>query len=250
MNKKALERNVTHAWWKRSKNLKLRLFFIFVTQLKTSLMAKPTILNPHITNCGHNMFRLFLDFLYNLFAPKGSLLSYEELVNLVKQGVINAPLENVNGSSIDLTLHNIIEVESCCGQEAIDLKNKESINTETLIITNCGYELRPKEFILASSNEIFNLPDNISAEYKLKSSMARNGLEHLNAGWADATWTNSRLTLELVNMTQYHPLLLKPGMKIGQVVFFRHRKVPAHAAYATRGQYNNQEEVTASKGIR
>jgi deoxycytidine triphosphate deaminase len=51
-------------------------------------------------------------------------------------------------------------------------------------------------------------------------------------------------------MTRFHTVLLRPGMKIGQVVFFKHRKVPAYAAYATRGQYNNQKEVTASKGIK
>lgn len=198
------------------------------------------------------MIKSFLSFLRELFEPNYSLLSYEELVELVEQGVIDAPIENINGTSIDLTLHDTIEIEDDRNPGSIiDLSAKENVSTvKVLINQHCGYQLYPKEFILASSNEVFNLPDNISAEYKLKSSMARNGLEHLNAGWADATWHSSRLTLELVNMTNHHILLLKPGMKIGQVVFFKHRKVPAHAAYATRGQYNNQKEVTASKGIK
>lgn len=205
----------------------------------------------HIQHCGHNMLKSFLSFLKNLFKPSYSLLSYEELVELVNQGVINAPLENINGSSVDLTLHNVIELENGTHYpEAVDLAIKENITTIKQQINNCGYSLQPGQFLLASSNEVFNLPDNISAEYKLKSSMARNGLEHLNAGWCDATWHSSRLTLELVNMTRFHTLRLRPGMKIGQVVFFKHRKVPAHAAYATKGQYNNQKEVTASKGIK
>lgn len=51
-------------------------------------------------------------------------------------------------------------------------------------------------------------------------------------------------------MTHYHMLRIRPGMPIGQMVFFKHLPVPDHASYAARGQYNNQNEVTASKGIR
>lgn len=38
---------------------------------------------------------------------------------------------------------------------------------------NLSFLLMPGEFILAQSVEVFNLPDDLSAEYKLKSSMAR-----------------------------------------------------------------------------
>jgi dCTP deaminase len=196
-----------------------------------------------------------------------SLISYLELCQLVEDGVINAKPEQINGSSIDLTLHNLIRVELGRGlsDPAVRLKDKQNISTVEYDLdlshvrpntTNpnpnpiCGYILRPDEFILASSHETFNLPDYISCEYKLKSSMARNGLEHLNAGWCDAGWHNSRLTLELKNITRYHKLLLETGMPIGQVVFFKHEPVPVDKSYATRGQYNNQGAVTESKGIR
>ncbi|MEY3760178.1 MAG: Cronobacter phage vB CsaP, partial [Pseudomonadota bacterium] len=113
-----------------------------------------------------------------------------------------------------------------------------------------GYTIRPDEFILASSDEFFNLPNDISCEYKLKSSMARNALDHLNAGWADATWNGSRLTLELKNVSRFHKLIIETGMAIGQMVFFRHAPVPHEQSYAVRGQYNKQQSVTESKGIR
>lgn len=179
-----------------------------------------------------------------------SLLSYNELCELVEQGVINVPLSQVNGSSIDLTLDSVIRIEEYDFTSSVDLKNKENILTYEHKINEYGFELGPGEFILASSAEIFNLPDNISCEYKLKSSMARNGLEHLNAGWCDCGWSNSKLTLELKNMTRFHTLTLKAGMGIGQMVFFKHEPVPADKSYAVKGQYNNQERVTASKGIR
>lgn len=180
-----------------------------------------------------------------------SLLSYNELLQLVQSGVINAPISNINGSSIDLTLHDVIMVEDEPKFNAVvDLRGKENIDTRSTIIGEHGYQMAPGEFILASSVEIFNLPNNISAEYKLKSSLARNGLEHLNAGWCDAWWNNSRLTLELKNMTRKHRLTIKPGMKIGQVVFFKHEPVPYSESYAVKGQYNGQESVQASKGVR
>jgi dCTP deaminase len=186
------------------------------------------------------------------------LLSYVELVELVEQGVINAPLENINASSIDLTLDDVLLVERE-ERVLVDLANKESITVGEYNMMEVdededpsllhSYYLHPGEFVLASSREVFNLPNNVSAEYKLKSSMARNGLEHLNAGWCDAGWHGSKLTLELKNMTQDHTLILRPGMKIGQVVFFKHTPVPDHASYAARGRYNNQSGVTAAKGI-
>lgn len=186
------------------------------------------------------------------------LLSYTELCELIDQNIIDAPIDNVNASSIDLTLDDVILVE-IEEKRFVDLANKESIVTGEYNMDEIEegddpehmrcYYLHPGEFVLASSKEVFNLPNNISAEYKLKSSMARNGLEHLNAGWCDAGWYGSKLTLELKNMTQDHTLILRPGMKIGQVVFFKHTPVPDHASYATKGRYNGQQIVQASKGI-
>jgi len=176
------------------------------------------------------------------------LLSHNELVDLVKRGVITADLSRVNGASIDITLDNDIKIESTHGK-IVDLIAKENINMISLNIDN-GYALAPGEFILASSREVFNLPDDISCEYKLKSSMARNGLDHATAGFCDATWSNSKLTLELSNVTKNHILWLTPGMAIGQMFFFRHEPVPAEKSYAVMGQYNNQKSVTESKGLR
>ncbi len=178
-----------------------------------------------------------------------SLLSYIELCELVEQGVITADISQVNGSSIDLTLDAVIRTEKKVFS-IIDLLAKDNIETEEYVMTEAGYILSPGEFILASSREIFNLPDNISAEFKLKSSQARNGLEHLLAGWCDAGWRGSKLTLEFQNVTRYHALLLSPGMKCGQVIFHHHAPVPSDKSYAVTGQYNHQTKVTASKGIR
>ena len=179
-----------------------------------------------------------------------SLLSYNKLVELVESGVIDADPANINGASIDITLDREIlyELEST---GAIDLAAKETLRMRREDITyDNGYILQCGEFILASSRETFNLPNNIACEYKLKSSLARCGLQHMLAGYCDPGWNGSKLTLELKNVTENHELLLTEGMKIGQMIFFECEPVPAEHDYAAKGQYNGQTTVTGSKGLK
>lgn len=129
----------------------------------------------------------------------------------------------------------------------VDPAKKEALAMERVDIGE-GYILNPGDVILAGTMETFNLPNNITAEYRLKSSLARVFLEHLHACWCDPTWQGSVLTLELVNMTKYHPIILHAGMKIGQMCFYRHEPVPEDKSYAVRGQYNGDKEATPSKG--
>jgi len=180
-----------------------------------------------------------------------SLVSYTDLLYLVSTGVIDAKPEHINGASIDITIGDRILVEKCnINGSVVDLKEKESLSMKEVTIPTEGYLLLPGDFILATSMETFNLPNWVAAEYKLKSSLARSGLQHLMAGWCDPGWNNSKLTLELTNVTQHHSLLIKPGMKIGQMVFFACEPVPSDQSYAVKGQYNSQETVTANKGVR
>ena len=177
------------------------------------------------------------------------LLSYNELIELQKQKVIQDSLpELVNSASIDIRLgrHIWIEAESH-RQNKVSLKERKPLNMFMHDLSICPYVLSPDEFILAQSIEIFNLPRDISAEYKLKSSMARIGLEHLNAGWCDAGWNGSVLTLELKNVTRHHLIELNYGDKIGQLVFFKHTKVPEDKSYAVRGAYNGDKQATPAK---
>lgn len=178
------------------------------------------------------------------------VIAGQALVKLVESGVISGLLSNeqINAASIDITLSNMILTEPSTGQPiTCRLKDRDAIPFNENDITDGNVVLAPGEFILASTNEIFNLPNNISAMYKLKSSMARIGLEHLNAGWCDAGWNGSSLTLELKNMTNRTSIVLDHNVKIGQVVFFEHEAVPEHLSYATKGSYNNQQTTTASK---
>ena len=175
------------------------------------------------------------------------LLSHDELIELIERGVIeHAKIEAVNAASIDIHLGPVILVEEP-GNAVIDYRARTKPKMREVHLHEGGFVLEPNQFILAQTVEVFHLPLDISAEYKLKSSMARIGLEHLNAGWADAGWHGSVLTLELKNITQCQRILIRPGDAIGQMVFFRHKPVPLERSYATRGRYNRDKTVETIK---
>lgn len=179
-----------------------------------------------------------------------SLLSYSELCNLIDLQIIqNSDYDNVNSASIDLVLGKNIMVER---QRAgtVNMLDKSGDHLQKVEMGLGGYVLQPGESILAETVEVFNLPNNISAEYKLKSTMARNFVDHFNAGWADAGWNGSVLTLELTNHNRWHGIRIVPGMKCGQMCFFEHSEVPKDRSYASRGQYNGDLSVTAGKGLK
>lgn len=180
-----------------------------------------------------------------------SLISYYGLVKLVKAGVIDADPDNINGSSIDVRLGNTIWIEASGGKApAVDLAKKQVPPMNKVVFGEEGYTLLPGQFVLAQTVEMFNLPSTISAEFKLKSSGARAGLDNALATWADALWHGSVLTLELRNNLQFNALKLTAGMKIGQMIFYEHDSVPLEHSYATKGQYNNDLESQPSKGLR
>ena len=109
------------------------------------------------------------------------------------------------------------------------------------------YWLAPGEFCLAETQEIFSLPDFLVGVFFLKSSRAREGLEHSHAGLADPGWHGSRLTMELTNARRFHNIALWPGMKIGQMVFHLISGTPERT-YRETGRYNGDLGVTASRG--
>lgn len=178
-----------------------------------------------------------------------SLLSYVELCELVESGVIG-PVDPsaINAASIDVRLGDDIITEQYCDHRVrpVDIHKREVFPSYRQKI-NDHYDLQPGEFILAHTIERFNLPNNICAEFKLKSSGARTGLENALATWCDCGWNGSTLTLELKNLLRYSALRLTPGMYIGQMIFYRVTEVPEHRSYATIGRYNKDVSVQSVK---
>lgn len=179
-----------------------------------------------------------------------SLLSFNQLCRLIDIGVINnAEHDHVNSASVDLILGSKILVERA-GYRVIDMLDKNSDHFDEIEMGPDGFIVEPGQFLLAHTTNVFNLPDNISGHYMLKSTMARNGMQHLMAGWCDAGWNGSVLTLEFKNENQFTAVRIKPGMKCGQIILFGHEAVPADKSYKVRGQYNGDKSVSAGKGLK
>lgn len=184
-----------------------------------------------------------------------SMLSAPRLHQLIEEGVIDALHENVNSGSIDIRIGNKILVEKnnfsqpgniiTINPVPVDVNAKQSPEFVEVTIPEEGYIIEPGQAFLASSMETFNLPNTISSMFKLRSSMGRCFLNHMMAGWADAGWHGAQLTMEFVNQTQHHRLLIKPGMRVGQMIFFEHEDAGADS-YALKGNYNNQQGPTVA----
>ena len=102
-----------------------------------------------------------------------------------------------------------------------------------------GFVLHPGEFVLGSTLETVTLPDDLAARVEGKSSLGRLGLlTHATAGFVDPGFAG-HVTLELSNVATL-PIRLWPGMKVGQLCFFRLTSPAEHpygsAAYGSHYQ--------------
>jgi dCTP deaminase len=110
--------------------------------------------------------------------------------------------------------------------------------------------LHPGEFVLGSSFEIVTLPSDLAARLEGKSSLGRLGLvTHSTAGFVDPGFSG-HVTLELSNAATL-PIKLWPGMKVGQLCFFR-LSSPAENSYGSAkygSRYQGQRGPTASRSF-
>jgi dCTP deaminase len=110
--------------------------------------------------------------------------------------------------------------------------------------------LHPGEFVLGSTHEEVSLPDDIAARVEGKSSLGRLGLlTHATAGFVDPGFSG-HVTLELANVATL-PIKLYPGMKIGQLCFFR-LSSPADHPYGSEkygSRYQGQRGPTPSRSF-
>ena len=149
--------------------------------------------------------------------------------------------ELINPASLDVRLGDSLMIE-VAGQ-------KELMHVDISTFTEKNpYRLFPGEFCLAETKEVFKrIPDTICAQFALKSSRAREGFENLLGCWIDPGFSNSKLTLELVNARRHYDLPLFPGLRIGQIIFMEMSQAPIKS-YSETGRYNGDARVQSSKG--
>jgi dCTP deaminase len=169
-----------------------------------------------------------------------AVLCDHEIHNLARRNLVFPFLpEMVNPASLDVRLGENLLVELPTTTSLVPY----SIAGHT---KEKPFMLQPHEFVLAETMEEFKLPDCVAGQLALKSSRAREGIEHLLAGYIDPGY-EGRLTLELQNARSMHAVPLWPGMRIAQIVFHRMSMLPGKS-YAFTGRYQGDTAVQASKG--
>ena len=155
----------------------------------------------------------------------------------------------VQPSSVDLHVDSQFRVFANSRYPYIDVRREMPDLTELVEVRDGEpFILHPGEFVLGSTLERVALPDDTVARLEGKSSLGRLGLLiHSTAGYVDPGW-DGYLTLELSNVANL-PITIYPGMRIGQISFFRLSR-PAETPYGSeksRSKYQGQRGPTASR---
>ena len=158
--------------------------------------------------------------------------------------------EMIQPSSIDVRLDKFFRLFDNHKYPYIDPAEEQPELTRLVEVTDeeAGFVLHPGEFVLGSSLETVTLPDDLAARVEGKSSLGRLGLmTHATAGFVDPGFSG-HVTLELSNVATL-PIMLYPGMKIGQLAFFRLSSAAEHPYGSDRygSHYQGQRGPTASR---
>jgi dCTP deaminase len=170
---------------------------------------------------------------------------------LAKGRIVVEPLGEgcVQPASVDVHLDRELLLFRNSRRAFIDVREEQGDLTELVEIQgDTPFMLHPGEFVLGSTVEHIELPDDLVARLEGKSSLGRIGLLiHSTAGYVDPGWKGN-LTLELSNVSNL-PVTLYYGMKIGQISYIR-LTTPADNLYgsaALGSKYQGQTSPTASR---
>ena len=163
-------------------------------------------------------------------------VNIQEYLSMKKLIIEPLVLGAIQPASVDLRL----------GSEFMKIEKKQVIRSDHRVIYNkckCDeFRIKPGEFILATTIEWLELPNNIVGELSGKSSWGRRGLKIENAGFVDPGFKGN-LTLEILNEGSA-PVIIKKGEPICQIEF-RRTLTPAKNPY--NGKYVGQSGTTGAK---
>ena len=169
------------------------------------------------------------------------ILSDKTLMKMLEEKtLVVEPIEKeqIQPASIDIRLGNTFSIVEDTSTGIINLENKIKYKT----ITTDSYILLPNQFVLATTMEYFDLPDDLTAFVEGRSSLGRMGLFIQNAGWVDPGF-KGEITLELYNANRC-AIELKAGRRVGQLVF---AKMDDTALNPYNGKYQGQKGATGSR---
>jgi len=146
--------------------------------------------------------------------------------------------EQIQPASVDIRLGNTFSIVDDTPSGIITLDSEIKYKT----ITADKYLILPGQFVLATTMEFFELPDDLTAFVEGRSSLGRMGLFIQNAGWVDPGF-KGEITLELFNANRC-AIELTAGRRVGQLVF---AKMDRAAQVPYNGKYQGQTGATGSR---
>jgi dCTP deaminase len=182
-----------------------------------------------------------------------SVLSDATIRELIDSGrIVIDPFDPsmIQPASVDIRLGNSFRVFHNHRIQSIDLGDPPRDLTEHVEIDEAEgtFVIHPGEFVLGTTQEWVEIPDDVVARIEGKSSIGRLGLVvHATAGFVDPGFKGT-LTLEIANFNSV-PIVLRPGLFICQLSFmaldraaerpYGHPELGSH--------YHGQREATESR---
>lgn len=164
------------------------------------------------------------------------------------------PERQVGPSSLDVHLGGDLRVTRTVGTTHLDLASsrdelEQGVNEyfeRREVGTEGRFVLHPGEFALASTLEFFKLPEDIAGRLEGRSSFGRLGLQiHATAGFVEPGFSGC-LTFELINSGKL-PVVLRPGIRLGQMCFLRVEEVQVDYRHKPHRKYSGSLDVTLSR---
>jgi dCTP deaminase len=166
------------------------------------------------------------------------ILNNKQITERGKAGLIKPfNVEMVQGASLDIRI----------GTKGLKRCSYHKDNNDfapldlTKTTENEPFFVEPNERILIESLENIYLPNDIAAQFILKSSVARRFFQHMFSGWCDPGW-EGKLTMEFVNQ-DIEPYPIWVGKPIGQLIFHQTELVD----HGYDGRYQGIFTVSPSK---
>ncbi len=169
------------------------------------------------------------------------ILSDKTILRMLRENTLSiSPFEEtqIQPASVDIRLGDTFSIVEDSSTGIITLENEIMYKT----IRSDTYILLPNQFVLATTMEYFDLPNNLTAFVEGRSSLGRMGLFIQNAGWVDPGF-KGEITLELYNANRC-AIELKVGRRVGQLVFAEMDEV---ALNPYNGKYQGQKGATGSR---
>ncbi|GEA33633.1 dCTP deaminase [Clostridium diolis] len=172
---------------------------------------------------------------------------YEKVYcNGAKALIENFQDKNLQSASYDITITNKIRIFR---DDYRKINLSSDIEVDSVSIgrdISLGYELKPNEYILVQMNECINMPNDLIAHIRPRTTFTRLGLilsdQHFNPSYC------GMVHLGLYNATK-SILEIKPNLKIGQIVFEKLDLMPDEDnLYCNKdSKYQNEKEFIGSK---